>query len=880
MEQKKKGKLNIVLGIVGGLLLAVLFGLLMVRFVRTRLSSMVYEERMNQLSEITTQIFDGTEWKISQYWDDAAEIMDRFLDETLPTVDSAVSFLQREDRLRRFGEERVNAILIDEDGRPYTSAGMGGILSNVEPLIDCEEQVSFINDDKTKPQNDAMFIYQLNAPVALTDGNIRKNVLFAGISVPMDTIGSLFRSSSYSGNNSTYILSKDGSKLFVDDTDSEDIVAGYNVYNVFRKLSEEQNLDFEAVLDRLNETGLTLSHIKVDGRDCFYAIRQMDHIDWAVMYINPGDQVAQGTVSVVNSVIRMAGISATLLFFAFALVLLFAGRANRSLAELRAEKKSREELHELNGQLTQAKQAAEDAYLAAQYANQAKTTFLNNMSHDIRTPMNAIIGFTSLAVTHLDEKETVRDYLGKIMVSSEHLLSLINDVLDMSRIESGKVRIEERECFLPSIIHDLRNILQTDVKAKRLDFYIDTVDVEHEGIICDKLRLNQVLLNIMSNAMKFTKPGGTVGLRVVEKPNAPEGFADYDFVVKDTGIGMSEEFRQKIFEPFTREENSTVSGIQGTGLGMAITKNIVDMMNGTITVKSKLGEGSEFTVSLRFRTTGQEQKITVIKDLEGFRALIADDSMDSCTSVEKMLRIIGMRPEWTTSGKEAVYRAKYATEQNDPFKVYIIDWLMPDMNGVEVVRRIRGEIGDQVPIIILTAYDWSEIEKEAREAGVTAFCAKPLFLSELYSILQNAGDIVGAEVEQEIDPDEFKGKRVLLVDDVELNREIAVAILEEAGLEVETAENGKEAVDFIRKMKPGYVDLVLMDIMMPIMDGYQAAREIRKMDDPAYSQIPIIAMTANAFEEDRQAALDAGMNDHLAKPFQIEQLYQMMRTYL
>ncbi len=880
MERKKKRKLNIALGIVGGLLLAVLFGLLMVRFVRIHLSAMVYEERMNQLSEITAQIFDGTEWKISQYWDDAAEIMDRFLDESLPTVDSAISFLQREDRLRRFEEERVNAVLIDEDGRPYTSAGMGGILSNVEALIDCEEQVSFINDDKIKPQNDAMFIYQLNSPIVLTNGNARKTILFAGISVPMDTIGNLFRSSSYSGNNSTYILSKDGSKLFVDDTDSEDIVEGYNVYNVFRKLSEEQELDFESVLDNLNETGLALSHIEVDGRDCFYAIRQMDHIDWVVMYINPGDQVAQGTVSVVSSVIRMAGISATLLFFTLALVLLFAGRANRSLAELSAEKKSREELHELNGQLTQAKQAAEDAYLAAQYANQAKTTFLNNMSHDIRTPMNAIIGFTSLAVTHLDDKETVRDYLGKIMVSSEHLLSLINDVLDMSRIESGKVRIEEKECFLPSIIHDLRNILQTDIKAKRLDFYIDTVDVEHEGIICDKLRLNQVLLNIMSNAMKFTKPGGTVGLRVVEKPNAPEGFADYDFVIKDTGIGMSEEFRQKIFEPFTREENSTVSGIQGTGLGMAITKNIVDMMNGTITVKSKLGEGSEFTVSLRFRTTEQKQKVTVIKDLEGFRALIADDSMDSCTSVEKMLRIIGMRPEWTTSGKEAVYRAKYATEQNDPFKVYIIDWLMPDMNGVEVVRRIRGEIGEQVPIIILTAYDWSEIEKEAREAGVTAFCAKPLFLSELYSILQNAGDIVGAEIEQEIDPDEFKGKRVLLVDDVELNREIAVAILEEAGLEVETAENGREAVEFIRKMKLGYVDLVLMDIMMPIMDGYQAAREIRKMDDPAYSQIPIIAMTANAFEEDRQAALDAGMNDHLAKPFQIEQLYQMMRTYL
>lgn len=521
-----------------------------------------------------------------------------------------------------------------------------------------------------------------------------------------------------------------------------------------------------------------------------------------------------------------------------------------------------------------------EAYQLAERANQAKTTFLNNMSHDIRTPMNAIIGFTLLAATHIDEKERLKDYLSKIMTSSNHLLSLINDVLDMSRIESGKVKIEESPCSIPIVMHDLRNILQTDIKAKRLDFFIDTVDVVDENVICDKLRLNQILLNCMSNAMKYTKAGGTVGFRIIQKGHAPEGFADYDFVVEDNGIGMSEEFAEHIFEPFTREETSTVSRIPGTGLGMAITKNIVDMMGGTIKVKSELGVGSEFTISLRFKTTQQNSKRGVIKELNGFRALVADDSMDSCASVEKMLRTIGLRPEWTTSGKEAIFRAKYASQENDPFQVYIIDWLMPDMNGIEVVRRIRMEIGDEVPIIILTAYDWADIEQEAREAGVTAFCAKPLFVSELYDVLQNASRPVKTKDKTILEVEAFKGKEILLVEDVELNREIAETILTEAGFHVNSVEDGKQAVDYMESEKGNMIDLILMDVMMPVMDGYEATQKIRQLEDKTKADIPIIAMTANAFEEDAKAAIEAGMNAHMAKPIRIESLYEIIEQYL
>ena len=521
-----------------------------------------------------------------------------------------------------------------------------------------------------------------------------------------------------------------------------------------------------------------------------------------------------------------------------------------------------------------------EAYQLAERANQAKTTFLNNMSHDIRTPMNAIIGFTSLAATHINEKERLKDYLSKIMTSSNHLLSLINDVLDMSRIESGKVKIEESPCSIPVVMHDLRNILQTDIKAKRLDFFIDTVDVVDENVICDKLRLNQILLNCMSNAMKYTKTGGTVGLRIIQKGHSAEGFADYDFVVKDNGIGMSKEFAEHIFEPFTREETSTVSRIPGTGLGMAITKNIVDMMGGTIKVKSELGVGSEFTISLRFKTTQQNGKRGVIKELNGFRALVADDSMDSCASVEKMLRTIGLRPEWTTSGKEAIFRARYAAQENDPFQVYIIDWLMPGMNGIEVVRRIRMEIGDEVPIIILTAYDWADIEQEAREAGVTAFCAKPLFVSELYDVLQNASRPVKTKDKTILEVEAFKGKEILLVEDVELNREIAETILTEAGFHVNSVEDGKQAVDYMESEKGDMIDLILMDVMMPVMDGYEATQKIRQLEDKTKADIPIIAMTANAFEEDAKAAIEAGMNAHMAKPIRIESLYEIIEQYL
>ena len=530
----------------------------------------------------------------------------------------------------------------------------------------------------------------------------------------------------------------------------------------------------------------------------------------------------------------------------------------------------------------QKNQALSEAVHAAETANRAKSTFLSNMSHDIRTPMNAIIGFATLAVSNIDNKTRVQDYLSKILSSGNHLLSLINDILDMSRIESGKIHLEETEVNLSEVLHDLKTIISGQIHAKQLELYMDAMDIMDEDVYCDKTRLNQVLLNLLSNAIKFTPAGGTVSVRIRQFQGTKKGRSMYEIRVKDTGIGMSREFAQRIFDPFERERTSTVSRTQGTGLGMAITKNIVDMMGGMIEVQTEKGSGTEFIVRLDLRIQAEYQRMEKIVELEGLKALVVDDDFNTCDSVTKMLVKVGMRSEWTLFGKEAVLRARQSLELGDAFHTYIIDWRLPDMNGIEVTRQIRS-LGDDTPIIILTAYDWSDIEVEARAAGVTAFCSKPMFMSDLRETLLNAigqkqnnrTDAIPASVNAD-----FKNKQILLVEDNELNSEIAVEILKEYGFRVDTAENGVEAVERIRNSTPGAYDLVLMDVQMPVMNGYEATHQIRSLDNPELAGITILAMTANAFDEDRKKALEAGMNGFLSKPIIIEELIHTLQSNL
>lgn len=576
----------------------------------------------------------------------------------------------------------------------------------------------------------------------------------------------------------------------------------------------------------------------------------------------------------------------------------------------------------------QHRESLSEALSLADQASKAKTTFLNNMSHDMRTPMNAIIGYTALASSHLSNKERVKDYLSKISQSSDHLLSLINDVLDMSRIEAGKVNIEEKPESLPDILHHVRNIVLADIHSKSLDLFIDTVDVRDENIICDRLHLTQILLNLMGNAMKFTPAGGTVSLKVTqvqtaedleeaarqdedkESKEARPRAASYEFRVRDTGIGMSREFITKVFEPFARERSSTVSGIEGTGLGLSITHNLVDMMGGTISLKSEKGKGSEFIVKLRFRLHGKEFVFEPIPAFEGVRALVVDDDVESCQGLSQILRKLGLRGEWTPRGLEAVVRMEEAEKLGDPYKLYIVDWLMPDMNGMELARRIRRT--SKAPIIMLSAYDAADMESEAKEAGITDFMSKPLFATEVHEellclaegrnrkkspydatlpleneVFRDSHGRRNGNAEVQGTSDAYQGndggnaesapvvskklnighgERLLLVEDNELNREIASEILREASFEVETANDGTDAVSIMESAKPGQYAAILMDVQMPKMDGYEATRRIRALDDPLVAAVPIIALTANVFEEDKEKAFAAGMDEYMCKP--------------
>ena len=522
------------------------------------------------------------------------------------------------------------------------------------------------------------------------------------------------------------------------------------------------------------------------------------------------------------------------------------------------------------------KEALEQALLMANSASRAKTTFLNNMSHDIRTPMNAIIGFTGLATEHIDNKEQVADYLSKISQSSEHLLSLINDVLDMSRIESGKMNITNRPERLADIVHTLKGIVLSDVRSRCQQFVVELENVHNEMIMCDKLRLNQVLLNVVSNAIKYTPEKGSVSMNIKEVAAEP-GYAIYEFLVKDNGIGMNEEFLKQIFAPFTRVNSSTVSGIQGTGLGMSITKNIVDMMGGTIDVSSQEHVGTEVLMAFKFKLCDEQPTSSADGRFAGLHCLIVNDRPNICKTVNTALKKEDLRFDLCMSGDEALACIKNSRKANDDYRLFLIDWNMPEMKGIQITRQIRKVVGKNVPIIVLTSYDWIDIEKEAFEAGVTSFFAKPLFPSDLHNILQKfCGCLPDSERNFEMISNEpkkydFTGRKVMLVEDNILNREISTEILEDRGIEVTAMERGDLAVEKLKYSSVKY-DAILMDIQMPGIDGYETTRQIRAMKNKDVANVPIIAMTANAFEEDKRAAIEAGMNDHVAKPVDVEVL--------
>ncbi len=519
----------------------------------------------------------------------------------------------------------------------------------------------------------------------------------------------------------------------------------------------------------------------------------------------------------------------------------------------------------------------EEARHTAELASKSKGEFLSNMSHDIRTPMNAIVGMTAIATAHIDDTQQVRNCLKKITMSSRHLLGLINDVLDMSKIESGKMTLNEELVSLRELMDSIVSIVQPQVKAKHQKFNISIYNITQENVHCDSVRLNQVLLNLLSNAIKFTPEGGSITVSIHEEPS-PKGpdFVRMRIVVQDTGIGMSEEFRQHIFESFAREDNKRIHRTEGTGLGMAITKYIVDAMKGEITVESKQGVGTRFQVTLDLKPAAERVEDMILPD---WVMLVVDDDRQLCESTVESLRSIGIRAEWVLDGEDAVKMATRHHKVHNDYHVILLDWQLPDMDGIETARELRRQLGDDVPILLMSAYDWSEIEEEARAAGISGFLMKPLFRSTLFYGLKPYVDAEEAPAVQEEKLPQFTSKRILVAEDNELNWEIAHELLQDLGLELEWAENGQVCVDMFGRSQPGYYDAILMDIRMPIMDGYGATDAIRATDRPD-SSLPIIAMTADAYSDDIQRCLSHGMNAHVAKPIDIGEIARVLKRYL
>ncbi|MBP3361269.1 MAG: response regulator [Clostridia bacterium] len=519
----------------------------------------------------------------------------------------------------------------------------------------------------------------------------------------------------------------------------------------------------------------------------------------------------------------------------------------------------------------------EEARQEAEIASKSKGEFLSNMSHDIRTPMNAIVGMTAIATAHMDDPQQVQNCLKKITMSSRHLLGLINDVLDMSKIESGKMTLNEELVSLREIMESIVSIVQPQVKAKHQKFNISIFNILSENVHCDSVRLNQLLLNLLSNAIKFTPENGSIEVMLHEEPS-PRGdeYVRIRIHVKDNGIGMSDEFRQHIFESFAREDNKRIHRTEGTGLGMAITKYIVDAMKGEITVKSQQGVGTEFQVVLDMMRAEERVEDMILPD---WIMLVVDDDRQLCESTVDSLRSIGIRSEWVLNGEDAVKMASRHHREHNDYHVILLDWQLPDMDGIQTARELRRQLGDDVPILLMSAYDWSEIEEEARAAGISGFLMKPLFRSTLFYGLKPYMDVEDVQPVREESTIKFSDRRVLVAEDNELNWEIANELLSDLGLELEWAENGEVCTEMFRSSEPGYYDAVLMDIRMPIMDGYKATDTIRAMNRPDAS-LPIIAMTADAYSDDIQRCLSHGMNAHVAKPIDIDEVVRILKKYM
>ena len=711
-------------------------------YLRSFFMKQAEQERSSQLEEMSSQLRVNLHYNLETHWNLVASIKDYVNAQSFSSKEQAQQGIKEAEGIFHTELYGCRIMLLDAMGRGYTTDGEVGIWDDLKYLADGAVKHTFVTDTSNVKGTYLAFSHKLQSTSDSERGlRFTHMVLLKEIS----TIRKYYTTESYGGHAATYIINRNGTLAYYD-ADNEDILGVRNVFKALREGTYVGSKDFATMREQLNNYGIATASVLLKDNEYYYCLAKMAEYDMTIMLLVPAEYVAVSTMTMLQSALRIQVVFTVLLLGLVLLALISIVRAERSSKMIKIEKETNQKLNKL-------RVAAEDALKVAESASKAKSTFLSNMSHDIRTPMNAIIGFATLALDDIRDGKKVEDYLSKILSSSKHLLGLINDILDMSRIESGKVVLEEQETDLVTTLQELQSIMEGQAKERKLKLHVDYSNLRDRHVFCDKTRLNQVMFNLLANAVKFTSEGGSIWLTMsqLEPTCEVEDRAIYEIRVKDTGIGMDKAFIKHIFEPFERERTSTVSKIQGTGLGMAITKNIVDMMGGTIEVESQKGVGTEFIIRLELR--------------------------------------------------------------------------------LQAEARVANEDGTK---------------QHGHAEGVA----------------------------------EFAGKRLLLAEDNELNREIACMLLSKYGFVIDTAENGQEAVDLVAASAPDYYDLVLMDIQMPVMDGHEATRRIRNLEDKELAKVPVVAMTANAFDEDRKAAKECGMNGFISKPINMQEVVQALRMCL
>lgn len=842
----------------------------------------IFVERSTQLGEITAQVRVNLDSALDTHWNYLTAAVNALEGREFSGSEDISAVIQELEELIATRRYDSSLMLLDSHGNSYDTDGKHGVWADISLISDGKERYTFISDSIAAQGSYWAFVQKLKEPLRIQGSEITHAILLKDV----HSLSMYYDSAAYGSRNETYILKSNGTRMH-DDAASGNIIQAYNVIKVLEEMEGQEYPDIKAALSK---NGTLSTNFRYNGSEYYYCLASLEEYDTLLLFLIPADFVASGTVDMVKAVIQMLLILGLILLAMLVLAVSSLGKQQSSARlfrqeqeNLRRQEKLNEQLEETNAMLAQSKETAEEAFRIAEEANRAKSSFLSNMSHDIRTPMNAIVGFATLLARDVNNPERVMEYTKKITASSQHLLGLINDILDISKIEAGKTTLNLSDENIVDLIENIDSIIRPQMKAKGHTFEVYSRELKHEHVVMDKLRLNQILLNLLSNAVKYTPDGGRVTLTVQELPQLTRQLVRFRFIVADNGYGMSEEYQQKIFQAFTREEDSVTNKIQGTGLGMAITKNLLDLMGGTISLESEKGKGSTFTVTLELHVSEHAIDHDFWKKHGITRILAVDDEDVVCQNIQLTMEGTGASVDYCLEGGKALELVQDAIARERPYHIVLLDWKMPGMDGVETARRIRAEVSRDVPIIVLSSYDWPEIEEEARSAGVDAFLSKPFFLTsfrqKVEGILGQKAGIVEAE-EPAREASALQGMRILVAEDNDINSEILRELLHMSGAECDVCENGRLVVEAFEKSVSGQYQLILMDVQMPVMNGYEATAAIRESAHPLATRIPIIAMTANAFAEDVRDALEAGMNGHVAKPIDMTVLEQTVRAVL